>query len=167
MTASATCQSTRRDTRRAGFSLIELMLAVTIVGLLAGIAIPNLRSMTFRARAVEVAAEIEAIRVATLSYNADVFGWPAESAAGAVPSELTAGSDPYLEPGTSFQGNGYELDYDYLSPVVIPGEPGTTQLVAVAVQLDSDELSNAVLDLLGSTIVLSLGRRHTVLIDRS
>ena len=167
MSTSASLPPVRSDARRGGFSLIELMLAVTIVGLLAGIAIPNLRAMTFRARAVEVAAEIEAIRVATLSYNADVFQWPAEVGAGTIPPELTAGSDPYLEPGMSFQGNGYELDYDYLSPIVIPGEPGTNQLIAVAVQVDSDELSNAVLDLLGSTIVFSLGRRHTVLIDRS
>jgi prepilin-type N-terminal cleavage/methylation domain-containing protein len=157
----------RRDARRGGFSLIELLLAVTIVGLLAGIAIPNLRSMTWQARAAEVAADIDVVRVATLSYNGDVFRWPAEASAGTVPPELSAGSEPYLPTGFSFQGNGYQLDYDYLSPVVIPGEPGTSQLIAVAVELDTDELSNAVLDLLGGTIVFSLGRRHTVLIDRS
>ena len=155
------------DSRRGGFSLIELLLAVTIVGLLAGIAIPNLRAMTYRARAVEVAAEIEAVRVATLSFNGDVFQWPAEVPAGTVPPELTAGSDPYLEAGSSFQGTGWQLDYDYLNPVVIPGEPGTNQLIAVSVVLDSDELSNAVVELLGATIVMSLGRRHTVLVDRS
>ena len=83
-----------------------------------------------------------------------------------MPPELTAGADPYLETST-FTGDGYELDYEFLSPVVIPGEPGTNQVIAIAVELDSDELSNAVVDLLGGTIIFSLGRRHTVLIDRS
>ena len=157
----------RPDARRGGFSLIELLMAVTIVGLLAGMAIPNLRSMTWRARATEVAADLEVVRVATLSYNGDVFQWPAEVSSGTVPSELSAGAEPYLPAGFSFQGNGYELDYDYLSPVVIPGEPGTNQLIAVAVEAETDELSNAVLQLLGGSIVFSLGRRHTVIIDRN
>ncbi len=155
------------DRSRGGFSLVELLLSMAIVGLLAGIAMPNLRGMTFRARAAEVAADIEVVRVATLSFNGDAFSWPAEVTAGTVPTELSSGSDPYLPEGFSFQGNGYQLDYEFLSPVVIPGEPGTTQLIAVAVELDEDELSNAVLDLFGGSIVFSLGRRHTFLIDRN
>jgi len=151
------------DRRRAGFSLIELLMAVSIVGLLAGMAIPNLRSMTFRARAAEVAADLEVVRVATVNYNGNAFQWPAEVASGAVPPELTG----YLPEGFSFSGNGYTLDYDYLSPIIIPGDPTTSRLVAVSVSCDTEMLSNAVLEFLGGSIVLSLGMRHTVVIDRS
>jgi prepilin-type N-terminal cleavage/methylation domain-containing protein len=167
MRVISTAGSRGPDSRRGGFSLIELLMAVTIVGLLAGMAIPNLRSMTWRARATEVAADLEVVRVATLSYNGDAFLWPAEVSTGTVPPELSAGSEPYLPEGFSFQGNGYELDYDFLSPIVIPGEPGTNQLIAVAVEVETDELSNAVLQLLGGSVVFSLGRRHTVIIDRN
>ena len=156
----------RRDSRRGGFSLIELLMAVSIVGILAGLAIPNMRSMTWRARATEVAADLEVVRVATVSFNGDRFLWPAETGPGVVPPELISG-DGYLPEGFSFQGNGYELDYDFLSPVVIAGEPGTNQLIAVSVLVETDDLSNAVIELLGGSLVFSLGRRHTVIIDRS
>ena len=153
----------RRDQRRGGFSLIELLMAVSIVGILAGLAIPNLRNMTWRARATEVAGDIEVVRVSTNQYNADAFAWPAEVGQGVVPPELNG----FLPDGFSFVGNGYELDFERLSPVVVPGDPNTTQLIAVAVVIDTDELSNAVVELLGGSILYSVGRKHTFIIDRS
>ena len=45
---------TRVDRKRGGFSLIEMLVAVSIVGILAGLAIPNMRNVTFRARATAV-----------------------------------------------------------------------------------------------------------------
>ena len=55
-------------------------MAASIVGILAGLAIPNLRTTIYRARATEVAADMEVVRVAVPVYNAQEFGWPAESA---------------------------------------------------------------------------------------
>jgi len=138
-------------------------MAVSIVGILAGLAIPNLRSMTYRARATEVAADLDVVRISTAQYNGDQFGWPAEVGAGVVPPELNG----YLPEGFSFLGNGYELDYERLSPVVIPGDPTTNQLIGVAVTADTDQLSNAIVELLGGSILSSVGRRHLVVIDRS
>ena len=161
----STPASERRSDRRsgrAGFSLIELLMAMSIVGILAGLMLPNLRVMTFRARATEVAADVDVVSVATSQFNADQFTWPVEVGQGTIPPELNG----YLPEGFSFQGNGYTLDYDFLSPVVVPGDPSTSQLIAVSVLVDSDELSNAVMELLGGTIVFSLGRRHTILINR-
>ena len=149
--------------RRGGFSLIELLMAVSIVGILAGLAIPNLRSMTYRARAAEVDGDFQVVRTAVLQYNADQFTWPAEVGTGVVPPEL----DGYLPEGFSFQGNGYELDYERLTGVFLPSDPSTTQLIAVAVTADTDELSNAIVELLGGSIIYSSGRKHTVVIDRS
>jgi prepilin-type N-terminal cleavage/methylation domain-containing protein len=152
------------DTRRGGFSLIELLMAVSIVGILAGLAIPNLRSMTFRARAAEVAADLEVVRVAALNYNADTFDWPADAAQGVVPPELNG----FLPEGFSFQGNGYELKYEHFNlPGGLPGDPGTMQLIAVSATVDGQELSNAVVELLGGSLIFSVGTKHTVVIDRS
>jgi len=152
------------DARRGGFSLIELLVTVSIVGILAGLAIPNLRSMTFRARAAEVAGDLEVVRIATVSYNGDAHRWPADASQGTVPPEL----DGYLPEGFSFQGNGYELKYEnYSLPGGLPGDPTTTQLIAVSVTVDTDELSSAVVGLLGGSLVFSVGSKHTVVIDRS
>lgn len=157
-------QSGTIDSRRGGFSLIELLMAVSIVGILAGLAIPNLQNMTFRARATEVAADLEAVRVAVLSFNADAFRWPADAAQGAVPPELTE----YLPENFSFQGNGYELKYEnYSVPGGLPGDPSTTQLIAVSATVDTDQLSNAVVELLGGSLIFSVGTKHTIVVDRS
>lgn len=153
----------RRNQRRGGFSLIELLMAVSIVGILAGLALPNLRNVTWRARATTVAGDIEVVRVATNQFNADRSAWPTEVGQGVIPSDL----DEFLPEGFSFQGDGYELDFERLSPVVVPGDPNTTQLIAVAVVIESEDLSNAVVELLGSSIVYSVGRKHTFIIDRS
>jgi type II secretory pathway pseudopilin PulG len=139
-------------------------MAVSIVGILAGLAIPNLRSMTFRARATEVAGDLEVVRVATVSYNGDIHAWPADAVQGALPPELAN----YLPDGFSFQGNGFELKYERFSlPGGLPGDPGTTQLIAVSVTVETQELSNAVVELLGGSLVFSVGLKHTVVIDRS
>lgn len=153
----------RTSRGRGGFSLIELLMAVSIVGILAGLAIPNLRMMTWRARATAVAGDLEVVRVATLQHNADMSTWPSEAAQGTVPPGLVG----FLPEGYTFQGNGYELDYERLAPIVIPGDPGTTQLIAIAVIVDADELSNAVVELLGGSLLYSVGNKHTVIIDKS
>lgn len=152
------------DVRRGGFSLVELLVAVSIVGILAAIAIPNMRNMTFRARATTVAADIEVLRLATLDYNAEEHTWPAEVAAGVVPPELAG----HLPDGFSFEGNGYQLDYEVLSfPTGLPGDPTTTLLIGATVISTDDRLHNAVAELLGGNIVASAGNTHTVVIDRS
>jgi len=157
-------RSRARDARRGGFTLVELLLTAAILGILAGLAIPNMKTILLRARAAEVAGDMEVVRVATLTYNGYAHTWPSETAAGTVPPELT----PYLPDGYSFVRNGYRLDFENWNLTAgLPGDPSAHTLIGVSVVVADPLLGNALRELLGSAIVFSVGRTHTVVIDRS
>ena len=154
----------RADGRRGGFTLIELLVSVAIVGILAGLAIPNMRTVLLRARATQLAGDMEVVRVATNSYQANHHTWPAEASAGDVPPELVE----YLPSGYSFVRNGYELDFEnWTMPSGLPGDPNTHTLIGVSVVVTDESLGNALMELLGNSIIFSVGNTHTVVIDRS
>lgn len=57
--------------RSGGFTLVELMIVVAIVGLLAAIAIPNFMRMRERAKIAEAKANLGAIRVTETAYYSE------------------------------------------------------------------------------------------------
>ena len=54
----------------AGFSLVELMIVVAIIGILASIAIPNFIAMQLKAKRSELPTNLVGIKVAELGYEA-------------------------------------------------------------------------------------------------
>jgi prepilin-type N-terminal cleavage/methylation domain-containing protein len=164
MNPVASSRMARKGLGRGGFTLVELLITVAIVGILAGLAIPNLRNMTFRARATSVAGDLEVLRVATLNFNGNAHTWPAEVASGVVPPELVT----FLPEGFSFAGTGYTIDYENVPvPLGLPGAPNVRLLIGASVTAPDDRLSNGIVELLGGTIIASVGNTHTVIIDAS
>lgn len=100
--------------KNSGFSLIELMIVVTIVGILSVIAIPSYQSYTERARFVEVMAATEPFKTAVslalqqgeplneLTHNA--YGIPAAPAATKNLASLTVEKGVITAIGTKAAG---------------------------------------------------------------
>ena len=61
--------------RRGGFTLIELMIVVAIIGILAAIAIPNFLRFQLKAKSSEGKTNLAAIRTAEESYFAEYGGY--------------------------------------------------------------------------------------------
>ncbi len=70
-----------RMEKRAGFTLIELMIVVTIVGVLAAIAIPAYNDYVKRSRMSEVVAAFDAIAQGASEYHGTMGHFPRASGA--------------------------------------------------------------------------------------
>lgn len=81
----------RRASGRGGFSLIELLTAMVVIGILAAIALPNFRAAIVRADASKVASDMTVVRTAVFEYREDNSGGLPRSAGwGRVPPDLAA-----------------------------------------------------------------------------
>ncbi len=113
---------------RRGFTLIELMTVVTILGLLAGIATMRYLSLENDGLAAKVGSEMQEIRLASINYFTEHEAWPAPASTGVTPAELV----PLLSGGTQFTTPNYTLEWvnqgDELIGVIVRGSrPGLAQ----------------------------------------
>jgi prepilin-type N-terminal cleavage/methylation domain-containing protein len=98
--------------RRAGFTIVELLTVMIVIGLLAGIAVLKYVDLRHRARAAAVAGDLHAVRIAAYGAMYETGSWPAEAGAGNVP----AGLAPYLPSNFSFVKPEYTLDWENFVP---------------------------------------------------
>lgn len=97
----------RRTLNRGGFTLIELMIVVAIVGILAAIAIPNYLNFRMKAKTAEARTNIGTVRGLEIAYFAEHNYWVAGMAE--TPRAIAAldGGKAQWDPDTHFSILGF------------------------------------------------------------
>ena len=145
-------------TNRRGWTMIELLIAMVVLGLLAAISVLKYIELSRTAYAAKITGEFVTVRLAAYNYEADHNNsWPSDQESGVVPPEMI----PYLPNRFSFVTPTYELDWDNRSPSRNPYQ------LAISVRTTDARLMNSLRQTLGNRAPYFFsGRRLTyILVD--
>lgn len=80
--------ASQRIHRVHGFTLVEVMVVVVIIGLIAALAVPGYRRITLRSKATALVNDIKSYSAVFTQYSLQNGRWPAEVDPGQVPAEV-------------------------------------------------------------------------------
>jgi general secretion pathway protein G len=111
-------RGTRNSSASAGFTLVELIVVVIIIGLLAGLVVPQFIKQEEKATAKAAKAQIELLGTALDTYRLDVGRYPSTQEGLQVLSQRPGGVDrwdgPYLK--KAVPNDPWGKPYVYKSP---------------------------------------------------
>ena len=96
---------TRAPRSRRGFTFIELLTVIILIGILSSISVLRYIDLTRDGFSTQAAGDLQAVRAAALGYYADRGEWPPNGG----PGETPAGLEPYLPGGNIFNRGRWQL----------------------------------------------------------
>ena len=104
----------RRRRRAAGFSLIELMVVIAIMGLLATVVALNLMGQTYKAKGTKVMADFDTMKKAIQMYKLNTGQYPQQLSQLWQSSGAKGWMGPYIDPSPK---DPWGNDYVYTPPL--------------------------------------------------
>ncbi len=140
---------TTRHRPQKGFTLIEIMVVVVILGILAAVVVPRIMSRPEEARITKAKQDIRALETALDLYKLDNFNYPTtEQGLEALVTKPGTPPEPkrYREEGylKKVPNDPWQNPYQFLNP----GEHGTVDIFSLGPdqQISDDEIGNWNLD---------------------
>jgi prepilin-type N-terminal cleavage/methylation domain-containing protein len=135
-----------RHASQRGFSLIELMMVLTILGILARLSMPVYQGIRRDALALQVAGDFNTVRAAAIAQCEATGSYAPDATTGAAPS----GMAPFLPRGFSFTKPEYQLDWENWTVAdTTDGSATTGSVVALTVVTPDPQVGLRVLHTLG------------------
>jgi len=148
--------------RRAGFTFVEILTAMTIVAILAGIVVPKLGGFVKRAQATAIGANIGVIHDALSAYYTDSLDYPPSAAMGLVPPGL----QPFLGVNFPFVTTDYQLEYSrWKLTTAIGGYAAGQTVVGITVRTSDARLGEILTGQLNFDAHFQVGDEYTFIID--
>ncbi len=127
--------------KNAAFSLVEIMVVVTIISMLAAMGVPALKSVKRRTIATAIGNDLRAFAAAFDVYAHETGNWPAEAAEGVFPTEMANRIKPTDWLRITPLGGQYNWDNDQT-------HAGTRYRAAIAISSTASAPFNQDVDLL-------------------
>ncbi|MCF7956821.1 MAG: type II secretion system protein GspG [Phycisphaerae bacterium] len=103
-----------KDRNRAGFSLVELMVVIVIIGLLAGVVGVNVIDMIYKGKVGAAKAQMATFETGIDNFKIDTGQYPVELAELANPGDITGASPTgYLKGATEIPLDPWNNEYVY------------------------------------------------------
>lgn len=141
--------------------MIELMMTLTIVGLLASIAVPKFRDVRRRATAAQLVGDFDVVRFAAISFYVDSLYYPKEAGSGKIPTNLKK----YLPNGFKMKKPQWTLDYENWETRTQSKYTKTGIVIGLSFTTSDTALGRTVMVLLGNSPNFTMGSKYTVLIS--
>ena len=150
--------------KQHGFSLVEVLVVVAIIGILSNIAIPNLMRAHRRAQATSVIGDFLLLRKAVFEYHRDHGVYPRDRNKWKADREL----GPYIDDRVDWVRDDLGIEYDWENWVRKNGKPKhkrTGVLYGISLRTENVHLVEAISQIYDGEFKLTLKNRYTFVIE--